>query len=332
MEEYMNMNIAWRRGCGIGAVLLMAAVTAGVAQAQEFPVKSIRMIVGVAPGGATDILARAVGARLSDTFKQQVIVENRPGANHIIGGELTAKSPRDGYTIQMVPEGFVINASVYAKLPFDPLKDFSPIAIVANVPNILVVHPSLPARTVKQFAALARARPGQLSYGSSSVGSPSHMSGELFKVMAKVDYVHVPYKGQSLALVDLMGGHIQFLFPSIPSAVAHIRSGKLIPLGVTTKQRAGALPDVPTINEAGIKDYEVSGWYGVIGPAGIPQPIVGRLNKAINDYLQAPDSRRQLSNEGADPRTGTPEEFGAAMATDLQKWAKVVAAAGIKIK
>lgn len=325
------MNIAWRRVCEYGAVLL-TAVAAGAAQAQEFPVKPIRMIVGVAPGGATDILARAVGARLSETFKQQVIVENRPGANHIIGGEITAKSPRDGYTIQMVPEGFVINASVYAKLPFDPLKDFSPIAIVANVPNILVVHPSLPVRTVKQFAAIARARPGQLSYGSSSVGSPSHMSGELFKVMAKVDYVHVPYKGQSLALVDLMGGHIQFLFPSIPSAVAHIRSGKLIPLGVTTKQRAGALPDVPTIDEAGIKGYEVSGWYGVIGPAGIPQPIVGRLNKAINDYLQAPDSRKQLSNEGADPRTGTPEEFGAAMAADLQKWAKVVAAAGIKIK
>ncbi|MEQ1776900.1 MAG: tripartite tricarboxylate transporter substrate binding protein [Burkholderiales bacterium] len=313
--------------------VLCLAVTAGTTYAQQdFPTKPIRMIVGVAPGGATDILARAVGARLADTFKQQVIVENRPGANHIIGGELTAKSPRDGYTIQMVPEGFVINASVYEKLPFDPLRDFSPIAIVANVPNVLVVHPSLPARTVKQFAALARARPGQLSYGSSSVGSPSHMSGELFKVMTKVDYVHVPYKGQSLALVDLMGGHIQFLFPSIPSSVAHIRSGKLVPLGVTTKRRAGALPDVPTIDEAGITGYEVSGWYGVIGPVGIPQPVVARLNKAINDYLQAPDSRKQLSNEGADPRTGTPEEFGAAMATDLQKWAKVVAATGIKIK
>lgn len=318
------------------AVLCCAAVAGamagGAAAQQDFPNKPIRMIVGVAPGGATDILARAVGTRLADTFKQQVIVENRPGANHIIGAELTARSPRDGYTIQMVPEGFVINASVYAKLPFDPLKDFSPIAIVANVPNALVVHPSLPVRTVKQFAALARARPGQLSYGSSSIGSPSHMSGELFKVMTKVDYVHVPYKGQSLALVDLMGGHIQFLFPSIPSSVAHIRSGKLVPLGVTTKQRAGALPDVPTIEEAGITGYEVSGWYGVIGPAGIPQPIVARLNKAINDYLQAPDSRKQLSNEGADPRTGTPEEFGAAMATDLQKWAKVVAATGIKIR
>ncbi len=315
---------------GLCLSALLASTTA-LAQ-QDYPVKPIRMIVGVAPGGATDILARAVGARLSEAFKQQVIVENRPGANHIIGGELTAKSARDGYTLQMIPEGFVINASVYAKLPFDPLRDFSPIAIVANVPNVLVVHPSLPARTVKQFAAFARARPGQLSYGSSSVGSPSHMSGELFKVLAKVDYTHVPYKGQSLALVDLMGGHIQFLFPSIPAAVAHVRSGRLIPLGVTTLQRAGALPDVPTINEAGIAGYEVSGWYGVIGPAGLPQSVAARLNKEINTYLQGADTRKQLSSEGAEPRTGTPEEFGAAMASDLQKWAKVVAAAGIKIK
>jgi tripartite-type tricarboxylate transporter receptor subunit TctC len=309
------------------------ALTAGTVNAQQdYPTKPIRIIVGVAPGGATDILARTVGARLTETFKQQVIVENRPGANHIIGGEITAKSPRDGHTLQMIPEGFVINASVYARLPFDPLRDFSPVAIVANVPNVLVVHPSLPARSVKQFAAIARARPGQLSYGSSSVGSPSHMSGELFKVMAKVDYVHVPYKGQALALVDLMGGHIQFLFPSIPAAVAHVRSGRLVPLGVTTAQRASALPDVPTIAEAGMPGYEVSGWYGVIGPAGLPPAVVARLNKEINGFLQASETRKQLSSEGAEPRTGTPEEFAATMASDLQKWAKVVAAAGIKIK
>ncbi len=327
----MKMKIVLRTWWYAGLVLSFS-IAANPAFAQDYPAKPIRMIVGVAPGGATDILARAVGARLTETFKQQVIVENRPGANHIIGGELTAKSAKDGYTIQMIPEGFVINASVYAKLPFDPLKDFSPIAIVANVPNVLVVHPSLPARTVKQFAAIARARPGQLSYGSSSVGSPSHMSGELFKAMAKVDYVHVPYKGQAIALVDLMGGHIQFLFPSIPAAVQHVRSGRLVALGVTTAQRATALPDVPTIHEAGITGYEVSGWYGVIGPAGMPQAVVARLNKEINDYLHVPATRKQLSNEGAEPRTGTPEEFGVAMATDLQKWAKVVAAAGIKIK
>ncbi len=321
------------KGILLALAALALVITTGAVQAQqEYPAKPIRMIVGVTPGGATDILARAVGARLSESFKQQVIVENRPGANHIIGGELTAKSAKDGHTIQMIPEGFIINASMYPKLPFDPLRDFSPIAIVALVPNVLVVHPSLPVRSVKQFAALARARPGQLSYGSSSVGSPSHMSGELFKVMSKVDFVHVPYKGQAIALVDLMGGHIQFLFPSILAAVQHVRSGKLVALGVTTIQRATALPEVPTINEAGIDGYEVSGWYGIIGPAGLPQTVVARLNNEVNAYLKTPATHKQLSGEGAEPRTGTPEEFGAAMARDLQKWAKVVAAAGIKIK
>jgi len=323
-----------RHGLAGAAVALSGFIVAGpsVHAQQGYPSKPIRMIVGVAPGGATDILARAVGTYLADTFKSQVVVENRPGANHIIGGELTAKSPRDGYTLQMIPEGFVINASVYAKLPFDPLRDFSPVALVANVPNVMVVHPSLPARSVKSFIELARKRPGELSYGSSSVGSPSHMSGELLKAMAKVDYVHVPYKGQSLALVDLMGGHIQFLFPSIPSSVAHIRSQRIVPLGVTTRSRAGALPEVPTIAESGMPGYEVSGWYGIVGPAGLPPAIVTRLNQAINTMLQTPKIRKQLMDQGADPRTGTPEEFGAAMAADLEKWAKVVATAGIKIK
>jgi tripartite-type tricarboxylate transporter receptor subunit TctC len=298
--------------------------------AQDYPVKPIRMIVGVTPGGATDILARAVGVRLAEAFKQQVVVENRPGANHIVGGEITARSAKDGYTLQMIPEGFVINASMYAKLPFDPVKDFSPVAIVALVPNVLTVHPSLPVRNVKQFIALARARPGQLSYGSSSVGSPSHMSGELFAVMAKVNYVHVPYRGQALALIDLMGGQIQFLFPSIPSSVQHIRARKLEALGVTTAQRATALPDVPTIAESAVPGYEVSGWYGVVGPAGLPPAIVARLNREINANLTNPETRKQMANEGAEPRSGTPEEFGAAMAADRVKWAKVVAAAGLK--
>ncbi len=312
--------------------IVLSALLPSAAQAQDYPVKPIRMIVGVAPGGATDILARAVGVRLAEVFKQQVVVENRPGANHIVGGEITARSPKDGYTLQMIPEGFVINASMYAKLPFDPVKDFSPIAIVALVPNVLVVHPSLPTRNVKEFIAIARARPGQLSYGSSSVGSPSHMSGELFAVMAKINYVHVPYKGQSLALVDLMGGHIQFLFPSIPSAVQHVRARKLVALGVTTAQRATALPDIPTVAEAAIPGYEVSGWYGVIGPAGLPPAIVARLNKEINANLLIPETRKQMASEGAEPRTATPEEFGATMARDRLKWAKVVAAAGLKVQ
>ena len=314
--------------CLFAFIALLAAGTA-CAQ-QDFPVKPIRIVVGVAPGGATDILARAVGAKLSENLRQQVLVDNRPGANHIIGGQFTAKAPPDGYTVQVIPEGFVINASMYAKLPFDPLRDFTPVAILAQVPNVLTVHPSIPARRVKEFIALARSRPGQLNYGTSGIGAPSHMSAELLKVLAKIDYTHVPYKGQSLAMTDLVGGQLHFAFPSIPASVGFIRAGRLVALGVTTAQRATALPNVPTIQEAGVPGYEVSGWYGVIGPPGMPQALVARLNREINAILKVPETSEQLATQGADTRTMTPEEFGATMAKDLKKWAKVVAAAGLK--
>jgi len=314
----------------VAAVLTLAVAPGPASAQQDYPSKPIRMIVGVAPGGATDILARFIGAKLTDSLRQQVIVDSRPGANHTIGGQLTQKAPPDGYTVQLVPEGWVINASMYSKLPFDPVRDFTGIAMLALVPNVLVIHPSIPARSVKQFVALARARPGQLNYGTSSVGAPSHMSAELLKVLTRVEYVHVPYKGQSLALNALLGGQIDFAFPSIPASVGYIRSGRLVALGVTTTQRASALPDVPTIQEAGVPGYEVAGWYGVIGPAGMPQAVVARLNREINAILNVPEARDQLSKQGADPRTGTPEEFAAAMASDMKKWQKVVAAAGIK--
>jgi tripartite-type tricarboxylate transporter receptor subunit TctC len=314
---------------GLAAALTLVVATPALAQ-QDYPNKPIRIIVGVAPGGATDILARVIGQKLSENLRQQVIVDNRPGANHIIGGQVTAKSPPDGYTLQVIPEGFVINASMYAKLPFDPLRDFTAVAVLALVPNVLVIHPSLPARNVKQFIALARARPGQMNYGTSSVGSPSHMSAELLKSLTRIDYTHVPYKGQSLVMTDLIGGQLHFAVPSIPASVAFIRSGRINALGVTTAQRATALPDVPTIQEAGVPGYEVAGWYGVIGPAGMPQVLVTRINREINAILNVPETREQLSSQGADPRTMTPEQFAAAMASDLKKWQKVVAAAGIK--
>ena len=317
-------------GYSLVCIPLSAALPGFAIAQQDFPSKPIRIVVGVAPGGATDILARAVGAKMSENFKQQVIVDNRPGANHILGGQITAKSPADGYTLQVVPEGFVINASMYKKLPFDPIRDFSAVAILAQVPNVLTVHPSLPVRSVKDFIALAKARPGQMNYGTSGVGSPSNMSGELLKVLARIEYVHVPYKGQSLAVSDVVGGQIHFAFPSIPASVALIKSGRLRALGVTTAQRASALPDVPTIAEGGVPGYEVSGWYGVIGPAGMPQPLVARINRDINAILTAPEMHEQLSAQGADPRTLTPEQFAATMATDLKKWAKVVASAGLK--
>ena len=316
------------------AYLLLCVVAYSVSphpvSAQDYPTKPIRLVVGVAPGGATDILARGVGAKLGENLRQQVIVDNRPGANHIIGAQFTTKSAPDGYTMQVVPEGFVINASMYKKLPFDPLRDFTAVAILALVPNVLTVHPSIPARSVKEFIALARARPGELNYGTSGVGSPSHMSAELLKSLTRIEYTHVPYKGQSLAVSDLLGGQLHFACPSIPASVAFIRAGRLRALGVTTAQRAGALPDVPAIQEAGVPGYEVAGWYGIIGPANMPQALVARINREINTILNVPETRQQLSTQGADPRTATPEEFAAAMARDLKKWQKVVAAAGIK--
>ena len=326
----MHMTFAYRSLMCAVAGLNLALGAAPASAQQDYPNKPIRIIVGVAPGGATDILARVIGTKLGENVRQQVIVDNRPGANHIIGGQLTAKAAPDGYTMQVVPEGWVINASMYAKLPFDPVRDFTPIAILALVPNVLTVHPSLPARSVKEFIALARARPGQLNYGTSSAGAPSHMAAELLKVLARIDYVHVPYKGQALVMTDLVGGQLHFAFPSIPASVGFIRSGRLVALGVTTAQRASALPNIPTIQEASVPGYEVGGWYGVIGPGGMPQAVVARLNREINAILKVPEMSEQLSSQGADPRTATPEEFGATMARDVKKWAKVVAAAGIK--
>ena len=313
------------------AFIVPTLCAAGIACAQtEYPNRPIRFLVGSVPGGATDILARAIGQKLADNLRQQVVIDNRPGANQMIAAEMTAKSPPDGYTILMVPSGFTINPAIYAKLPFDPVRDFSAIGLVANVPNVLVVHPSIPARSVKALIALARKKPGQMVYGSSGVGSPSNLAGELFKILAKVEFTHVPYKGQGQAMIDLIGGHLQLAFPSIPASIPHIKSGKLIALGVTPTRRASSLPEVPTIDEAGIKGYEVSGWYGVLGPARIPKQLLTRLNSEINRILQDPEMREALSRQGADPTGSSPEEFAATIATDLVKWAKVVASAGIK--
>lgn len=321
----------------IGSLLLRlvflppAAFLCSTAQAQsDYPNKPIRFLVGVVPGGATDFLARAIGQKLAENLRQQVVIDNRPGANQVIAAEMTAKSQPDGYTIQMVPSGFTINPAIYAKLPFDPVRDFTPISLVANVPNVLVIHPSLPARSVKSLIALVRKNPGQMAYGSSGVGSPSHLAGELFKLLAKIEFTHVPYKGQGQSMIDLIGGHLQLAFPSIPASIPHIKTGKLIALGVTPNQRASALPEIPTIDEAGLSGYEVSGWYGVIGPAKIPRPLLDKLNGEITRILQAPEMREMLSSQGADPLGSTPEEFAATIATDLVKWAKVVASAGLK--
>ena len=326
----MSVCIRSHAGSVLAAIATLAGGTA-FAQA-DFPTKPIRMLVGAAPGGATEIIARALGNKLAERYSQQVIIDPRPGANHIIAGEITLQSPSDGYTIQMVPEGWVINASIYPKLPFDPIRDFTAVAVCAMVPNVMVVHPSLPVKTVAEFIALARKRPGELTYGTSGVGSPSHMAAELLKMLAKVEYVHVPYKGQSLAVTDLLGGHLQFGFPSVPASLPHIRSGRIRALGVTTPQRASALPEVPTIRESGLPTFEVAGWYGIIGPRNMPRPLVERLNRDINAALKSPDLAKLLAGQGADPFTNTSDEFAKSMVADRQKWADVVKTAGIVVQ
>jgi len=314
-------------------VLALALLSAtGSAQAQsDYPSRPIRMLVGVVPGGATDILARIFGQKLAESWQQQVVVDNRPGANQIVAADLTSKAAPDGYTLQMIPAGFAINPAMHPKLPYDPIRDFTAISMVAMVPNVMVVHPSIPVKTVNDFIAYARARPGQLSYGSSGVGSPSHLCGELLSAITRIPLSHVPYKGQGQAMIDLLGGHLKLAFPSIPASIPFLRTGKLIALGVATNRRSSALPDVPTIDESGVKGYDVSAWYGVIGPPKMPKPLLVRINGELNRILKTPEVGQAMSQQGADPLGSTPEEFAAAIATDIPKWKKIVADAGIKV-
>ena len=303
----------------------------GSAQVQkDYPSRPIRMLVGVVPGGATDILARIFGQKLAENWQQQVVVDNRPGANQIVAAELTSKAAPDGYTLQMIPAGFAINPAMHPRLPFDPIRDFTAISMVALVPNVMVVHPSIPVKSVNDFVAYARARPGQFSYGSSGVGSPSHLCGELLSSLARLQMTHVPYKGQGQAMIDLLGGHLKLAFPSIPASIPFIKSGKLIALGIATSRRSSALPDVPTIDESGVKDYDVSAWYGVIGPPKMAQPLLAKINGELNRILKTPEISHAMSQQGADPLGSTPGEFARVIATDIPKWKKLVADAGIK--
>ncbi|MDB5809784.1 MAG: extra-cytoplasmic solute receptor BugT [Betaproteobacteria bacterium] len=311
------------------ALCALSAATATFAQ-PDYPTRPIRFLVGVVPGGAADTLARTVGQRYSVAFNQQVIVDNRVGANQTIATDITAKAAPDGYTIVIVAAGHAISPALY-KLPYDVLKDFSAIGFIAAVPNVLVVHPGLNVRTAKDFIALARSKPGAFAYGSSGIGSASHLSTELFQMMTKLNLVHVPYKGQSIAMVDLISGQLQLGFPSVPASIQHIRSGKMIALGVASKERSSALPDVPALDQT-VPGYEVSGWYGVLAPAKTPAAVVTKLNNELNRMLQDPATREILSREGADPLPRTPGEFTRTIADDVVKWAKVVKTAGLKVE
>ncbi len=309
------------------AVLLLAAAACG-ASAQTYPSKPIRLVVPFPPGGPADIQARLIGPKLTEAWGQPIIIENRAGGNTLIATELTARAEPDGYLVQIISGGFAINTSLYAKLPYDSVRDFAPVTQLTAGPAIVVVHPSLPARSVKELIQIARAKPGQIVYGSA--GLPSQLAVELFKVMTGTDLLHVPYKGQGPAMIDLIAGHVQVSFPTIGGALPHHKSGRLRALATTGAKRSPAASDLPTMIEAGVPGYEATNWFGTTVPAKTPPAIVSKLSQEIARVLRLPDVRERLLAQGMEPVSNTPEEFATYIRAEMTKWAKVVKASGAK--
>jgi len=305
---------------------------AGSIPAQDYPTRAVRLVVPFAAGaGTNDILARLVAQRLTDSLGHQVVVDNRPGASGIIGTDIVAKAPPDGYTILIMSVPFTANASLYEKLPYNAEKDFAPVTLVAYVPLILVVHPSVPANSVKELIALAKARPGSLNFGSGGAGSTPHLAAELLKSMAGINMAHVPYKGGAPALADLLGGQIQLMLENIPGTLPLVKGGKLRVLAVSSKARSALAPDVPTLDEAGVKGYEIVGWNGIFVPAKTPKPIISQLHSEIAGALALPDVKERLATMGAQGVGNTPDAFAAFVKAETAKWGKLVKQAGIKL-
>ena len=315
------------------AVLL--ALVAAAAGAQAYPSKPIRLIVGFPPGGGTDIVARVIGQKLTESWGQQVIVENRPGATGMIGAQAIAKAAPDGYTLGI---GHVnsqaIAPSIAAKPLYDPVKDFTPIAYVGFVPNVLVVHPSTPARTVKELIALAKARPGQITFASPGVGSTNHLAGEMLRIGAGINIVHVPYKGSAPAIADLLGGHVVMNYDAMSSVAAYIKEGRMRPLAVTTPQRDPQLPDVPTMRETlpAFKDFEVTNWYSIVGPAGLARDLVTKLNAEVNRIVALKDVSAKLDELGVRRNAMTPEQFGEFISAENVKYQKIAKESGVRME
>ncbi len=311
---------------------LIVAVTSGGAVAQDYPIKPIRLIVPFGPGGTTDILSRVIGERLGERFGQQVLIDNRPGAGGNIAAELTARAAPDGYTIFLGSMGTQsINISIYPKLAFDPLKDFAPVSLVVNSANLLLVHPSIPANTVKQLIELAKAKPERFSYSTSGSGSFNHMSAELFSLMANIKMVHIPYKSGGQALTAVVSGEADVLFQTIPPTLPFVESRRLKPIAVCTLERHPLFPKLPTANESGLPGFDISTWYGILAPAATPKAIVDKLNDALVQVIKNPATHKRLLELGVDPVTNTPGQFNALVRSDLAKWAKVAKAANIKV-
>ena len=328
----MTVRMTARRALAALACVLPAATAFGAA-AQEYPARPVRMVVGFPPGGGTDVMARLVAPKMTEAWSQQVVIDNRPGATGIIGTDLVAKAAPDGYTLLM---GHVstnaIAASLFAKLPFDPMKDFAPITRVSSVPHLVVVHPSLDVHNVKELIALARAKPGQLTFPSAGNGSTPHLAGEIFKTMTGVNLIHVPYKGSGQSVQDLLGGQVLVAFDTTPTVIQYVKAGRLRPLAVSTKKRLTSLPDVPTVDESGVPGYEVTTWYGLFAPAGTPPAVVRKVFNDTARIVRLPDVKERLDGMGTDETTNaSPEAFAAMVKADIAKYAKVIKAAGLRI-
>jgi len=312
------------------AALIMLALAAFSAAAQNYPNKSIRLLVGAPPGGGNDIMARLIAQKLSEGLGQQVVVENRPGAGATLATDVVAKSAPDGYTLLMTPSAHALSPSIYRKLPFDPVKDFVAIGQMATVPLVVIVNASFPAASLRELIELARARPGSINFGSGGSGSSQHLATEYLKSLTGVEMLHVPYKGSGQAIPDLIGGQIQLMIEPLPSAMPHIRGGKVRALAVTAHQRVASLPDVPTAEEAGLPGFEVTAWYGLLAPAGTPAEVVGRLNAEMNKALAQSAMRESLAAQGAIPVSGPPQKFMDLIVAEIAKWRPIIQKAGIR--
>ena len=315
----------------IACALLTAGISSGAfGQATPFPSKPIRIVVGTVPGGGIDIVARLLAQKISELDGNPVIVENRPGASTTIGANTVAKAPADGYTLFMASTSFAVAGGLYKNLPYDTLKDFAPVTLVASGPLVLGVNPSNPARNLKELIAWAKAKPGKPIFGSAGAGTSVHLAGELFRMSAGFEYVHVPYKGGAPATADMMGGHVDMVFDVVVSILPHIKAGKARAIAVTGLQRTPLLPEVPTMAESGLPGFEVAGWYGLLAPAGTPQPIVARLHQMTVKALGAPDLRARLTSLGSDAVGDGPERWGPYLQSEFSKWSKVIQQAGIQ--
>ena len=316
-----------------GAGAIVSSVATAFPQqafAQSYPTRPIKFVVGFGAGGATDVIGRLMAKKIGDALGQPIIIENKAGASSNIGAEMVFRAAPDGYTFYVCAITSAINVSLFPKLPFDFAKDFEPVALFANVPNILVVHPSVAAKSVKELIALAQSQPGKLSYASSGSGTSIHLSGELFKMLAKVDMVHIPYKGSAPAMIDMVGGQVQVMFDNMPSALPHVKAGKLRALAVTSAQRSPSAPDVPTMGEAGVPGFDVQSWFGLVAPKGTPKDIIARVNAEAVKALGSADIKERFMDLGAVPGPMSPEGFGEYIRAEITRWSEVVKVSGAK--